>query len=132
MQGTILGQICSNSSGLNVYAQSSEPSKKEGIWIDTQQLPKYEKMEDIPYDFHNGAVVSVEEDIYLIGSTSNPKYVYKYSISENSYIKMAEAPINLNGCGCVASETDIYIFKESNQPNQGNTYKYDTLTNMFT
>lgn len=158
MQGNILGQISGGSSGLNVYAQANEPSKKEGIWINTSatgDLPridkfKYEKIEltdvefgnigiytdlaSISYSFASGLLASVGTDIYMFGTSYNPnsdgRRATKYDTLANSYSGVSNTPYKFIYGSTIAIGTDIYLF--GGDENKRAAYKYNTLTGAYT
>ena len=98
------------SGGLNIFAQSNEPTTKEGLWINTSatgSLPEisnfeyegveiscvdyyndkdieytYTQLTNIPYNFYSGSAVAVGTDIYLFGSAQSSSY-YKYAYKYN-------------------------------------------------
>ena len=101
---------------LNVFAQSAEPTEKNGIWINTSasgSLPAIDKFEyeninilnynaykngfnpiygrltDIPYNFYRGSAVAIGTDIYLFGG-HNSNYTsameYAYKYSTSTGI----------------------------------------------
>ena len=71
-----------SSTGLNVYAQLAEPSKKDGIWIKTEQVDFNEyihtQLANIPYDFYDGSAVLVGTDVYLFGGYASDCQKYAY------------------------------------------------------
>lgn len=76
IQGNILGQSgSSSSSGLNVYAQLAEPSKKDGIWIKTEGKVldelKYSKLADIPNNLSGIHAVVIETNVYLFSRSTS-------------------------------------------------------------
>jgi len=146
MQGTILGQKSGTSlGGLNVFAQLNEPSKKDGIWIRTEETVssklEYIKLANIPYEFYNGSAVAVGTDIYLLGgnSTTTNKNNYRYDTLTDTYTKMTDIPYEFYNGSAVAVGTDIYLLGGVGASNNKNNYRYnpkvDTyskLTNMPT
>lgn len=79
---------------LNVYAQLAEPSKKDGIWIKTTGINKYNytgiqtlneiiteeyiQLTNIPYQFYYGSAVAIGNDVYLFGGFGSATKAYKY------------------------------------------------------
>ena len=142
MQGNILGQTGSNT-GLNIFAQPSEPAKKEGLWVKTTEkcnykkvllvedfeliLDKYTSIKKLPQDYNGLNLSTIGIDIFLFsGSTSYPNN-YKYNILEDDYTQLANIPSNSNYRSAVAVENDIYLLSGSNYD-----YKYNTADNTYT
>ena len=134
---------------LNVFAQATEPSTKNGIWINTSasgSLPLIEKFDYngieitnsdfrdvsngektyylqpwIPYSFYCGAVVVIGTDIYLFGSyeTNYQKYAYKYDTLTNSYARITNIPVMFTFGTAAAIGTEIFLIG-GNQQRHGN------------
>ena len=149
MQGNVLGQSGSNA-GLNIFIQPLEPSKKDGIWIKTDEKYKYDKVEmvsniedrytkldDIPYKFYHGSAVTIGTDIYLLGgrgqdSSSYYRNNYKYDMLINEYTQLAKIPYNFFDSSAVVIGTDIYLLGSGFSGDGNKNYKYDTITNEYT
>ena len=101
MQGNVLGQTRS-STGLNIFTQPLEPSKKDGIWIKTDEkinynevqivnnieplISSYTKLANIPWYFKKGSAVAIGTDIYLLGGKeSDGRYIYHYKYDSCYY-----------------------------------------------
>ena len=106
MQGNIIGQdISGNSnllSNLNIFTQPNEPSEKNGIWIQTPTDYEYENIQFVPNS----------------------------EVAISDYTELARCPISPGGCATVG--TDIYLFYETGGYGTSTSYKYDTLTNVYT
>lgn len=140
-QGTMLGQKGGSGSitGLNVFAQLNEPSKKEGIWIKTSEtvidenttlpeISKYEfdgikivnsfgndycKLKNKGYDFVGGSVCIVGTKIYLFGGGNNSasyNSVRVYDIINDEYNILANMPFKSSANIGIAVGTNIYLF----------------------
>ena len=115
MQGNVLGQTRS-STGLNIFTQPLEPSKKDGIWIKTDEkinynevqivnnieplISSYTKLANIPWYFKKGSAVAIGTDIYLLGGNEGDGryiYNYKYDTVTNKYTKLKDIPYNFFG-----------------------------------
>lgn len=143
MQGNVLGQSGSLSSGLNVYAQLSEPSKKDGVWIKTEETEpinselEYEQLTSTPNN-SSGTTVAIGNDIYLFGSYYSgggvdTKCAYRYNTLTDTYTQLTEVPYRFNNRPAVAIGTDIYIFgSNENSGTYKYVYKYDTKKNTYT
>ena len=156
MQGNILGQGGGSLTGLNVYTQIAEPSKKDGIWIKTEEtevdenitLPeilknKYNKVEtidnvkmlqkgiyniqeDSPQSTYGCSIVNIGADIYLFGGVDNKKSAYKYNILTKKYTPLADIPVDFYLNTAVVVGTDIYLISGKA------IYKYNTTLNTYT
>lgn len=98
------------SSEPNIFVQTTEPSKKKGIWLQTNKTVEHyvsdnsidnngrwanaDETADIPYQFNNGAVSAIGANIYIFGSgTSDYKrYAYKYDTVNNTYTRLTDIP----------------------------------------
>ena len=133
---------------LNVYAQSTEPTEKDGIWIKTTTSKynytgveivdeittegTYTRLTYIPYQFYNGSAVAIGTDVYLFGGTSGKTTAYKYDTLTDTYTKLTDIPYNFYNGDAVAIGTDIYLFGSSTSGYRKYAYKYNTLTNSYT
>lgn len=136
MQGNILGQSGS-STGLNIFTQPDEPSKKDGIWIKTSEKYKYENIQfvntlkspennyidipSVPIIARN--ITNIGTNIYL-GSNEG---LYKYNILTGLYTKISSTELIRS---CTAVGTDIYTYTNSSGKCQ--IVKYDTVSNQKT
>ena len=117
----ILGTQYTDSESTHPYA---EYNYKYDTITDT-----YTKNADIPYNFYNRSAVSIDNDIYLLGSGNSDynKYNYKYDTTTNTYTKNKDIPYSFFSGSAVAIGTDIYLLG-----NNKYNYKYDTTTNTYT
>lgn len=133
----------------NVFVQTTEPSKKKGIWFQKSGDVEHYMIDDsaytagtwsdstevsgIPYYAYTAGFTAVGTDIYMFGSSTNSeqKYAYKYDTLTNTYTRLSDIPIKFNMSSVAAVGTDIYLFGGNNSP-YNYTYKYDTLTDAYT
>ena len=135
----------------NIFVQSTEPTSKDGIWLQTNDytmsgviayqntIPnetwnttKMAQVTDIPYRFTYSSGTSIGTDIYLFGSTFSSDYrkAYKYNTLTDTYTQLTNIPYDFYRGAVVAIGTDIYLFGSLN--NLNNNYKYNTLTDTYT
>lgn len=136
MQGNILGQSGS-STGLNIFTQPDEPSKKDGIWIKTNEKYKFENIQfvntlkslennyiDIPsVPIIARSITNIGTNIYL-GYNSG---IYKYNILTGLYTKISSETMSKS---CTSVNTDIYTYNNTSSKCQ--LIKYDTMSNKKT
>ena len=133
---------------LNIYTQTTEPTDKNGIWLQTSGVAEHYKSDDsiyfsgnwsttgdtadIPYDFSGGSAVAIGTDIYLLGSNNSnyKKYAYKYNTLTNTYTKLTNIPYDFSGGSAVVIDTEIYLLGGGSSIESN--YKYNTLTNTYT
>ena len=133
---------------LNIYAQTTEPTNKNGIWLQTDKVVEHYISDDnifmggtwspttdtasIPISFSESSAVAIGTDIYLLGGTSTTTWTrnYKYNTLTNTYTQLTNIPIYLRNGAAVVIGTNIYLFGGANNPYY--SYKYDTLTNTYT
>lgn len=148
MQGNVLGQVGgSGSSGLNVFAQLAEPSKKDGIWIKTPENKyKFEKVEitnlfpfessaltAIPTKYKEGAIVAANNKIYIFGGGTSQnldysKYACLYNPEEDMYTQLPDIPTYfLKNEPAVAVNNKIYLFCGSH----ADVCDFDTIKNDY-
>lgn len=141
--------------GINVYAQLSEPTKKEGIWIKTGTAkkdivndldlwlanawnnPTLKSYASMPNEYtaitQYKGIASIGSNVYVMGGVNYAlnKYVpslYKYDSINDIWIRLADMPsAPTSQCEAVAIGTDIYVIQQS-----GIFYKYDTINNTWT
>ena len=132
----------------NIFVQSTEPTSKDGIWLQTNKTAEHYISDDniflsgtwslasdtapIPYTFHSGSAVAIGTDIYLLGSkdSSNNTRAYKYNTLTDTYTQLTNIPYNFHSGSAVAIGTDIYLLGGYNS--RTTAYKYNTLTNTYT
>lgn len=150
MQGNVLGQNGGNN-GLNIFAQSNEPNKKDGIWIKTNEqykydnvyfindylsmLNRYEEVSNIPYRFYNGSAVAKESQIYILGGSSSEvrNNNYRYDVQSNLYTKLENIPYDFySGGTSVIVGNNIHLLSGYYSNSNKFHYKYDIQANTYT
>ena len=141
MQGNILGQGGSNNNNLlfPIYQQMTEPSKKSGIWIKSNEKIKdiyfqndlsiqEKEIKPLPYEFAYGYAVSIGTEIYMFssGTSAYKQMAYKYDTLEETFTKLQDIPSYLTVLQFISTETDIYLFDNDS------LYKYDITTDTYT
>lgn len=134
----------------NVFVQTTEPSKKDGIWFKTSGSIDHYIIDDsvytagnwsaaedttrVPsgYTFSGSVVVALGTDIYLFGAyTYNGaiNIAYKYDTLTDTYTRLTDVPYTYSSCCGAAVGTDIFLFGVGNN---SYIYKYNTLTDTYT
>ena len=148
MQGNVLGQNGNSAiqSFFTIYQQMTEPVKKEGIWIKSNQKIKkfYYQMDDVreptkvtdlPSFAEGNPQRAIIKDgiMYVFGSSDSPgNSVYKYNIKENTFTQIANLPYASNKNLSITSDaTDIYIFYHDGGVD-GKLIKYNTNNDTYT
>lgn len=125
---------------LNVYAQTTEPTNKDGIWLQTdKQIDNYIAVDSIninegwgdvisymPYSFCDGTAILVGDYIYIFGFWSNWNKAYKYNIITKEYSPLSDTPVSTRDAKCAFYNNGIYIFC-----NNKNIYYYDIENNTY-
>ena len=133
---------------LNIYTQTTEPTKKDGLWLKTNTISsptiiddehiyaseewntdKTSNLQSIPNQYYNnfkGGVISIGTDIYLIGicSALDTYAIYKYNSLNDTYTNICTLPMSIALGSAVG--TDIFLFQGKK------VYKYNTLTDTLT
>ena len=152
--GTFIAGPVKVETTMNIFVQTAEPNKKDGIWLQKNATPEHyisdsnafegetwasaSETNNIPYQFYHGGLTSVGTDIYLLGGTGNDgatmKYNYKYDTLTKTYTRLTDIPINFYLGSAVSIGTDIYLLGSGNYPSNSTqyNYKYDTLTDTYT
>ena len=141
---------------LNIYTQTTEPTNKNGLWLQTNH--SYEKIvfdenvyygdewqssvstPRVPYNARYNSSVSIGNDVYVFGGATNINAgnetnsltAYKYNILTDTWTQLTDIPYYFFFGGTVAIGTDIYIFGSHNSSYSKRAYKYDTLTDTYT
>lgn len=148
MQGNVLGQNGNSAvqSFFTIYQQMTEPVKKEGIWIKSNQKIKkfyYQtddvreptKVTDLPSFAEGNPQRAIIKDgiMYVFGSSDSPgNSVYKYNIKENTFTQITNLPYASNKNLSITSDaTDIYIFYHDGGVD-GKLIKYNTNNDTYT
>ena len=120
----------------NIFVQSTEPTSKDGIWLQTNDytmsgviayqntIPnetwnttKMAQVTDIPYRFTYSSGTSIGTDIYLFGSTFSSDYrkAYKYNTLTDTYTQLTNIPYDFYGGVAVSinSIEEIYLLGSS-------------------
>ena len=129
---------------LNIFTQTTEPTNKNGLWLQTDKTAEHYKSDDsiyfggswsnsgdtanIPYNFYQGAAVNIGENIYIFGGSGKNQYAYKYDTLTNAYTKLANIPFSFESGSAVVVGTDIYLLSGIWDTY---VYKYNTLTNTY-
>lgn len=142
------------SADINIFTQTTEPTTKEGIWLNTNNsfdsiqftdnvvageewdLEKITSYPSIPYNFsgYNCGITSVGTDVYLFGfGGSNPNcyLAYKYDTLTNSFTQISNIPTAFYQGSVTSIGTNIYLCSGSGVAAKY-VYKYDTLTGVYT
>ena len=134
----------------NIFVQSTEPTSKDGIWIETNDYQmsnvtatdmltftngswnttKMANTTDLPYSFHRGASVSIGADIYIFGGGGGATTAYKYNILTDTYASLTTIPFRFYFGSTASINTDVYLFGGSYA--KTTAYKYDILTDTYT
>lgn len=133
---------------MNVYAQLTEPTKKEGVWIKTGTAKKdiindlelwfadkwndsaMKKYADMPIIANGKGVACIGTDVYIIGGfRSNVllKTLYKYDSINDTWTQLADMPMAFTYITTATVGQYIYV--------AGNTallYRYDTINDTWT
>ena len=135
---------------LNIYAQTTEPTNKDGIWLETNktfdkiyfkenivQAENYDRTKTYPnIDITNyNGVVYIKPYIYYLGSNTNPYQIRRYNVETNIIEKLTDASREIfSRCSCYCAIGDIIYVFGSISGSTPNTisYKYDTKTGTIT
>lgn len=134
------------SSPFPIYQQLNEPTKKEGLWVKTNNKikdiyigntaetmsHKYVKLNDLPYSFSYGDIVTIDKNIYIFGGVGNKQLAYKYDIESGVYTKLAIIPYKFAQASAVPVGTNIYLLGSGESGYYSSAYVYDTLTDTYT
>ena len=117
----------------NVFVQSTEPTSKDGIWLQTNKTAEHYISDDnifmggtwslasdtasIPYDFFSGSAVAIGTDIYLLGGDSSKTKNYKYNTLTDTYTQLTDIPYQFYQGAAVAIGTDIYLLGSYHRTN---------------
>lgn len=138
MQGNILGQSGNGKDVgiLNIYQKLNKPSKKNGLWIKTDEQIndifitdifnyKYEELENS--HVCNG-LVTLDNDIFLLGIGASKEQVYSYNIINKQYTKFQDLAVafDSNDGAVLVEDASIYYFHDNS------AYKYDILNQIST
>ena len=150
LEATLENKTAGENAKLNIFVQTTEPTSKDGIWIQVDKTLEHivedddyyiegeydvdGKYRNIPYNFYCGSAVAIGTDIYLFGSyeSTYQKTAYKYNTLTDTYTQLADIPYNFYYSSAASVGTDIYLFGSYESTYQKTAYKYNTLTNTYT
>lgn len=127
---------------LNIFTQETEPSTKDGIWLQTSE--KYDSVSlwkngtewvinnersAIPYNFNTGHGAQVGDYVYIFGGDGGTTTAYKYDLKNDIFTQLPNIPWACSYTPCKALGTDIYVAGSWSTTAFG---KFDTLTETFT
>ena len=71
----------------------------------------YTRLSDIPFEFHRGSAVAVEDNVYLIGSAENDltKTIYKYDTKTDTYTQLSDLPYEFYSGSAICDGSNIYV-----------------------
>ena len=132
----------------NIFVQSTEPTSKDGIWLQTNKTAEHYISDDnifiggtwslasdtapIPYNFYYGSAVAIGTDIYILGGSGNYIRAYKYNTLTNTYTQLTNIPYSFYQGSAVVIGTDIYLLGTMDSGSYTRAYKYNTLTDTYT
>lgn len=148
MRGVVKGGNNNGSSKLNIYAQLTEPPKKEGIWIQTSN--QYAKVVNdtelyfanawmtnpslatAPFSIGNCASIKVGTKIYYIPQTTYA--LWCYDTVTNVWTQKTKPPYNgADWANCASFGDYIYAFGGYYSSSGLKTgYKYNVVTDTWT
>lgn len=141
---------------LNIYAQTTEPTDKNGIWLQTDKTfdKIYFNTDVISSESIDISIVTASHSmtlrdsgrcctamvgnyIYIFGNdyTNDTYKVWKYDVINNTFSidnPDSNSPIKLAFLTAVPVGTDIYLFGGASVAGYFNNYKYDTINHTFT
>lgn len=145
-------------SGLNVYAQTTEPSKKEGIWIQTDKPIKNiindltlwfadawndeskKQYASAPYPIsYSASYFAVDPsngtDVYVAGggnSSATQIMLHKYDVLTDTWTRLADLPERFAGGKGAIVDGKFYIMTSSLGSTISTAYIYDIKSNTWT
>ena len=122
-----------------MYAQMTEPTGKDGIWLNTdKQVDNYIAIDDInitegwgdvistmPYSFSDGTAILVGDYVYMFGFWSNWNKAYKYNTNTGEYSPLLDTPVSARSAKCAFYNNGIYLFCGTS------IYYYDINNNTY-
>ena len=136
------GKVTATSTGakLNLYTQTSEPSKKDGIWVKTSN--KYKKaivdnrilssggvwtnpVSDLPYDFKNSSAVVYNGEIHILGSSNANYQTNHYKYNGSSWTRVSTLPYMFRNGSAVVYNGEIHILGSNSSSYQTKHYKWN-------
>lgn len=138
-----------NGGKLNVYTQLTEPTKKEGIWIQTSTPRRkiindiglwfanawndenLKKFATIPWSINSSTAVSIGKYVYVTSGASQAYDLFRYDTENDTWSQMPTSPYYCAyGCAVVIGQK-IYIYGRG--ASDYNTHLcFDTETNTWT
>lgn len=135
----------------NIFVQDTEPTIKDGIWLQTDKQLECIETDDsiieneswyedgtfrsIPFDFAEGSAVVYKDDIYLFGGSRAKTTAYKYNTLSNNYTKLNDIPFEFTSGSAVVVDNNIYIFgsyKRGDASLSKKAFRYDILSDTYT
>ena len=95
------------------------------------------KLKDLPFKFHSGHAITVNNNIYLFGGADSPTSIYKYNIDNDEFAKLPIViPFSFENGALCAINQDVFLFggtrATSGNPSSQKAYKFNTNNNTFT
>lgn len=148
------------SSGLNVFTQLTEPSTKEGIWLQTSESykkvvndrelffanawidPAYNMFADVPNTQYYTTTTVVGLKVYVLkssrGDVNTIKNLYEYDTVKNTWTELAPPPFQAEATSIVAIGEKIHAVGGMSRTSatiynaKGFHFVYDTSSNIWT
>ena len=132
---------------LNIFTQTTEPTKKKGIWLNTDStFNKIENYAEATYDsfaqtinelgYNNGLAFQYSKSCqvgkycYIIGGNYHTKRNFRYNMETKETTTLAEIPMSFESGTVCTDGTYIYIMCAYSD--HKTNYKYDIATNTYT
>lgn len=131
----------------NIFVQTTEPNKKDGIWLQTdKEVEHYVSDENvfvggtwtpdinsitIPYKSAPQGAAVVENFIYVFPMYDSANLPYKINVATEEVTNLSAMPRTLNYGIAFAVGTDIYLFDNRGKSVDTPVLKYNTLTDTY-
>lgn len=146
LEATLENKTAGENAKLNIFVQTTEPTSKDGIWIQVDKTLEHivedddyyiegeydvdGKYRNIPYNFYCGSAVAIGTDIYLFGSyeSTYQKTAYKYNTLTDTYTQLADIPYSFLGSVAVTVADKIFLLGGRSYPTKIQCYETATKT----
>lgn len=132
---------------LNIFTQTTEPTKKKGLWLNTNNIfNKIENYAEATYDnfaqelvqlgYNNGLAFQYSKSCqvgkycYIIGGNYHTKRNFRYNMETKETATLAEIPMSFESGTVCTDGTYIYIMCAYSD--HKTNYKYNIATDTYT
>ena len=120
--------------GLKVSINGGELKDVESLDLNTIFDGNWGDVSTLPYEFYAGSAVVLDNEIHILGSSTNSSNYtkhYKYNTSTKTWSNVSTLPYQFYSGSAIVLNNEIHILGSNNSSYRKYHYKYNTSTNTW-